>query len=88
MELLNRGPNFVPSNKKLPVMDIINNAELCAFTLEKKKQIENAKLLRQKNSEVISKNMNFKMRSNLTFEQRTALKELSQSTEKKILFLR
>ena len=33
---------------------------------------------------VISKNISFKIRTNLTLEQRTALKELSQSTENKV----
>ena len=35
----------------------------------KKKQIENAELLRQKISDSISGNINFKMRGNLTLEQ-------------------
>ena len=55
-------------------MDIVNATELCVLSLEKENQIENAELLRQKISNVISKNINFKIRSNLTFEQRTALK--------------
>ena len=65
-------------------MDLVNARELFALSLEKEKQIENAELLRQKISNVISKNINFKIRSHLTFEQRTALKELSQSTENKV----
>ena len=60
-------------------MDIVNATELYVLSLEKENQIENAKLLRQKISKAISKNINFKMRSKLTFEQRAALKELSQS---------
>ena len=32
----------------------------------------------------ISKNINFKIRNNLTFEKRTVLKELSESTENKV----
>ena len=73
--------HFTGSDKKLLFVDIVNATELCAFSLEKENQIENAELLRQKDSNVISKNMNFKMRSNLTFKERTAIKELSQSTE-------
>ena len=84
LELLNLGPKFVPSNKKLPFMDITNATEICPLSLEKESQIEYAELLRQKISNVTSKNMNFKIRSNLTFEHRTALKELSQSTENKV----
>ena len=65
-------------------MDIINATEICALNLEKENQIENAELLRQKISNVISKNIHFKIRSNLSFEQRAALKELSQSNVKKV----
>ena len=71
-------------NKKLPFMGIVNAKELYTLSLEKENNIENVELLRQKISNVISKNINFKMQSNLTFEQRTALKELSQSTESKV----
>ena len=49
-----------------------------------REQIENAELLRQKISNVISRNIYFKIRSNLTFKQRVALKELSQSTENEV----
>ena len=52
--------------------------------LEKENQIENTELLRHKNSNIIYKNIDFKMQINLTFEQRTALKEPSQSTENKV----
>ena len=65
-------------------MDIVNAKEICALNLEKENQIENAELLRQKINNVISKNIHFKIRSNLTFEQRAALKELSQSNVKKV----
>ena len=47
-ELLNLGPKFVHSNEKLPFMDIVNAREICALSLEKENQIENAELLRQK----------------------------------------
>ena len=62
-------------------MCIVNGTELCALTSKKKKQIENAELLRQKIRDSISGNINFKMRGNLTLEQQTTLKELSRSTE-------
>ena len=84
LELLNLGPKFVHSNEKLPLMDIVNATEICALSLEKENQIENAESLRQKISNVISKNIHFKIRNNLTFEQRIALKELSQNTENKV----
>ena len=67
-------------------MDIINATEICALSLEKENQFENAELLRQKISNVISKNIHLNIRSNLTFEQRAALKELSRSNENKVYF--
>ena len=68
-------------------MDIVNATEICALNLEKENQIENAELLRQKISNVISKNIHFKIRSNLTFEKRAALKEHSQSNVKKFILM-
>ena len=65
-------------------MDFVNATEMCALSLEKENQIENAESLRQKTSNVISKNIYFKIRNNLNFEQRIALKELSQNTENKV----
>ena len=65
-------------------MDTVNAAEICALSLEKENQMENAESLRQKISNVISKNIHFKIRNNLTFEHRIALEELSQSTENKV----
>ena len=77
LELLNLGPKFVPSNTKLPFMDTVNATEICVLTLEKENLIENAESLRQKISNVISRIIHFKIRNNLTFKQRIALKELS-----------
>ena len=65
-------------------MDTVNATEICALSLEKENQMENAESLRQKISNVISKNIHFKIRNNLTFEHRIALEELSQSTENKV----
>ena len=65
-------------------MDIVNATKLCALILEKENRIENAESLRQKISNIISKNINFNIKSNLTLEQRTVLQELLQSTENKV----
>ena len=65
-------------------MDIVNATEICALSLQKENQTEKAESLRQKISYVVSKNIHFKIRNNLTFEQKIALKELSQSTENKV----
>ena len=58
-------------------MDIVNATEICAPSLEKENQVENAESLQQRISNIISKNIHFKIRNNLTFEERIALKELS-----------
>ena len=55
-------------------MDIVKTTEICAVSLEKENQIENAELLQQKISNIISKNISFKIRNNLTFERRAAFK--------------
>ena len=83
LEFLIIRPKFVPSNSKLFFMDIVNATEICALSLEKENQVENAESLQQKISNIISKNIHFKITNNLTFEQRIALKELSQSTGNK-----
>ena len=64
LELLNLRPKFVPSNKKLLFMNIVNTAEISALSLEKESQTENTESLRQKISNVISKNIHFKISNN------------------------
>ena len=63
-------------------MDFVNATEVCALSLEKENQTENAESLRQKICNVISKNIHFKIRNNLTFEQKIAL---NNSTENIVL---
>ena len=58
-------------------MDIVDATEICALSVEKENQVENAESLQQRISNIISKNIHFKIRNNLTFEQRIALKEPS-----------
>ena len=83
LELLNPGSKFYPSNWKLPFMDIVNTAELRALSLEKETRLKTQNYCEQKLVALLPK-ANFKIRSNLTFKQRIALKELSQSTEKNV----
>ena len=66
-------------------MDIVTGTQICALSLEKENQIENAELLRPKISNVISKNINFKIRNNLTFEPRTALKGFCKILKIKVI---
>ena len=65
-------------------MGIVNATEICAVNLEKENQTGNPELLRQKISSLISNNINFKIRSNSTFQRRAALTELLQSAENKV----
>ena len=67
-------------------MDTVNTTEMCALSLEKDNQVENPESLGQKISPIISKNIHFKIRNNLTFEQRIVLKELWQGTENKVYY--
>ena len=67
-------------------MDTVNTTEMCVLSLEKDNQVENPESLGQKISPIISKNIHFKIRNNLTFEQRIVLKELWQGTENKVYY--
>ena len=60
-------------------MDIVKAAEICAVSLEKENQIENAELLQQKISNIISKNISFKIQKG-----EGQLLNLLQITENKI----
>ena len=64
--LLNLGPNFVPSKKDIPFMDIITATEAIALNLEYHKNESDAESLRQNVSHILNKNINFKMKDNLT----------------------
>ena len=57
-------------------MDIIDVTEICAINFEKENLIQNAEYHDKKLAALFLT----KIRSNSTFQQRTALKELSQST--------
>ena len=76
--LLNLGPKFVPTNKNLPFMDIITSTESCALDMEQNHKENEAETLRQNVSNILWKNVNLKIRSNLTKGERSALKELQK----------
>ena len=61
-------------------MDILDVTEICAINWEKENLIENAEYHDKKLAALFPT----KIRSNSTFQQRPALKELSQSTENKV----
>ena len=72
--LLNLGPKFVPVPNKIPVMDIITTTEFQARNLDYNNKNTIAQTLRQDVMHALKKAK--KPRSNLTKEQRQALKEL------------
>ena len=55
IELLNFGPKFISSNKKLPFMDIATSTEMSALNLEKENQAKNAELIHQQINKIVSK---------------------------------
>ena len=82
--LLNLGPKFVPSTKKIPYMDIITSTELCASNLERQDQRAESESLRQEVSDILLKNFNIKTTDNLTKNERIAIKEIKNNTDIKI----
>ncbi|XP_065667816.1 uncharacterized protein LOC136088087 [Hydra vulgaris] len=81
-DLLKLGPNFVPSLKHIPYMDIIATTELFALKLEYNNKIENAQDLRKNALKELK--MGKKISQNLTREQRKALKEIKENKLVKI----
>ena len=77
--LLNLGPKFVSTNKNLPFMDIIRSTESCALDMEHNHKENEAETLRQNVSNILQKNLNLKIRSNLKKDERRALKELQKN---------
>ena len=78
-ELLNLGPKFVPTPNSIPYMDIIKNTEIAARNLERSKKHEEAEHLRSEISNCLKGTLKQKVKSNLTKDQRVALKELTRN---------
>ena len=55
-DLLNLGPNFVPSFKKLPYMEILTPIESFVLRLEKDNKKTDAEKIRQNVSKILIKN--------------------------------
>ena len=69
----------MPTNKNLPFMDIITSTESCALDMEHNHKENEAETLRQNVSNILQKNLNLKIRSNLKKDERRALKELQKN---------
>ena len=81
-DLLNLGPKFVPTNKRIPYMDIISTTESSALKLEYDKKIETAQTLRMNVLRALK--MAKPPKDNLTLQQKIALKELRGNDTPKI----
>ena len=68
----------MPTNKNL-FMDIITSTESCALDMEHNHKENEAETLRQNVSNILQKNLNLKIRSNLKKDERRALKELQKN---------
>ena len=68
----------MPMNKNLPFIDIITLTESCALDMEHNHKENEAESLRQNVSNILQKNFNLKIRSNLKKGERRALKELQK----------
>ena len=82
--LLNLGPNFVPTPKSIPHMEIITSIESQALKLESSKKDRSAENLRQTVSKILSKTIGKKQQDNLSKVQRTALKQLKNDKQMKV----
>ena len=60
-------------------MDIIRSTESCALDMEHNHKENEAETLRQNVSNILQKNLNLKIRSNLKKDERRALKELQKN---------
>ena len=79
--LLNLGLNFVPATKRIPFMDIISATETCAINLENSSKETDAEFLRQKISKILNRNLNIKLRDNLSKPQRKALVQMKNNND-------
>ena len=82
--LLNLGPNFVPTPKSIPYMEIITAIESQALKLESSKKDTSAENLRQIVSKILSMTIGKKQQDNLSKAQRTALKQLKNDEQMKV----
>ena len=73
--LLNLGPNFVPTPKFIPNMEIITGIESQALKLESGKKGKSTGNLQQTVSKILSKTIGKKQQDNLSKVQRAALKQ-------------
>ena len=66
--LLNLGPKFVPTRKRIPFMEIITATESVALNLEYHNKEADAESLCQNVCHILNKNRNMKIKDNLSKE--------------------
>ena len=76
VSLLSLGPKFCVTPKEIPKMEIMNEVEKCAQTLERKGKTLEAQTLRHETAEILKKAK--KPKSNLTAEQKKGLTYLKK----------
>ena len=81
-ELLNLGPKFVPTEERIPFMDVISTTESSALKLEYGKKTAEAQTLRKDVLSILK--MAKPVKDNLTKEQRKAIKEIKKDDEVRI----
>ena len=74
--LLNLEPNFAPTPKSIPYMEITASIESQALKLESDKKDTSAENLRQTVNKILCKTIGKKQQDNLSKTQRAALKQL------------
>ena len=82
--LLNLGPNFAPTPKSIPYMEIIAAIESQALKLESGKKDTSAEKLRQTVSKIFSMTIGKKQQDNSSKAQTTALKQLKNNEQMKV----
>jgi len=83
--LLELGPKFVPAIEKVPIMEIVTSAEIAASELERIDKPVEAERLRHELSNMLLKHVNTKLPSNLSRDQKQALKELKNDENLKVV---
>ena len=76
--LSNLGPKFVPTEKKIPFMEIITTTESVSLNLKYHNKEADAESLRQNVCLILNKKRSIKIKDSLLKEQRKALKEIRQ----------
>ena len=71
--LLNLGQKFVPTEKKIPFMEIITTTKSAALNVEYHNEEADSESLPQNDCHILNKNKNMKIKDNVSKETRKAL---------------